>query len=71
MEEFKNLVFQMDVSRFDLKKKDNYKNFHKFILSSVDSGLISRQESVSMIPPMILNIKQNAKVFDMCAAPGN
>ena len=69
--EFSNIVFQMDVSRSDLKKKDNYKNFHKFILSSVDSGLISRQESVSMIPPMILNIKQNAKVFDMCAAPGN
>ena len=68
--EFQNLVFQMDVSRNDLKKKENYKKFHKFIQFSVDSGLISRQEAVSMIPPMLFDVKPNSLLFDMCAAPG-
>ncbi len=70
LDEFINLVFQMDISRHDLKRNDEYKVFHKFIFSSVAAGLISRQEAVSMIPPMLLNVKSNARVFDMCAAPG-
>ena len=61
----------MDISRQDLKKKESYMKFHKFIQFSVDSGIISRQEAVSMIPPMLMGIKPNSKIFDMCAAPGS
>lgn len=39
--------------------------------ASKDSGLISRQEIVSMIPPMLCDIKSHHSVFDMCAAPGS
>lgn len=34
-------------------------------------GIISRQEEVSMIPPLLLEIKANDKCLDMCAAPGS
>jgi multisite-specific tRNA:(cytosine-C5)-methyltransferase len=36
-----------------------------------DSGLITRQELVSMIPPILTDIKSHHSVFDMCAAPGS
>ena len=69
--EYQKLVFNMDISRSDLKRKEGYTNFHKFIQGNVDSGLISRQEAVSMIPPMIMQPKPNQFIFDMCAAPGS
>ena len=31
----------------------------------------SRQETVSMIPPLVLDVKPHHKVLDMCAAPGS
>lgn len=34
-------------------------------------GNISRQETVSMIPPLLLDVQPHHKVFDMCAAPGS
>ena len=40
-------------------------------LSSILSGNISRQETVSMIPPLVLDVKPHHKVLDMCAAPGS
>ena len=38
---------------------------------ATDAGLISRQELVSMIPPLLLDVQSTDIVFDMCAAPGN
>ena len=40
-------------------------------MASADSGLITRQEIVSMIPPLLLDLKSHHSVFDMCAAPGS
>ena len=34
-------------------------------------GNISRQEAVSMIPPLLLDVKPHHYVLDMCAAPGS
>jgi len=34
-------------------------------------GNISRQEAVSMIPPLLLDVKPHHWVLDMCAAPGS
>ena len=34
-------------------------------------GNISRQETVSMIPPLVLDVQPHHKVLDMCAAPGS
>lgn len=34
-------------------------------------GNISRQETVSMIPTLVLDVQSHHKVLDMCAAPGS
>lgn len=35
------------------------------------SGHIGRQEAVSMLPPMFLDVQPDSVVLDMCAAPGS
>lgn len=65
------LVYNINLPRVELKKNLKLKELHKFIHSSVEAGLISRQEAVSMVPPFILNIKKSDKVLDLCAAPGS
>ena len=35
------------------------------------AGNISRQEAVSMIPPLVLDVQSHHRVLDMCAAPGS
>ena len=69
--EWLDLIFNINIPRFELKKTESLKNFHKFIQKNMDAGLISRQEAVSMIPPMLMRISKTDKVFDMCAAPGS
>lgn len=66
-----NLVFNINIPKAELKKNLSLKKFHKFIQFSVDSGMISRQEAVSMLPPFMLNVSKGMKVLDMCAAPGS
>ena len=69
--EWINLVYNININRMELKKNDLLKNFHKFIQFGVDGGVISRQEAVSMIPPMLMQTISTDKIFDMCAAPGS
>lgn len=64
-------IYNINIPRNELRKNNSLKKFHKFIQISVDSGLISRQEAVSMIPPFLLNAKPYMSVLDMCAAPGS
>lgn len=69
--EWKDLVFNINIPRMELKKNESLTKFHKLIQKSVDAGLISRQEAVSMIPPMLMQVKKTDRIFDMCAAPGS
>ena len=69
--EWHNLIYNINIPRFELRKNESLTKFHKFIQKSVDAGLISRQEAVSMIPPMLMDVHPGDKVFDMCAAPGS
>ncbi|KAI8853544.1 hypothetical protein BC829DRAFT_439945 [Chytridium lagenaria] len=45
--------------------------FHSFLMAETEAGNISRQEAVSMIPPLLLNVEPEHYVLDMCAAPGS
>ena len=45
--------------------------FHKFLTAETELGHISRQEEVSMVPPVLLNPQPGDRVLDMCAAPGS
>lgn len=48
-----------------------FASFQKFLVAETDVGNISRQEVVSMIPPLVMDIKPGMTVLDLCAAPGS
>ncbi|XP_003390635.2 PREDICTED: tRNA (cytosine(34)-C(5))-methyltransferase-like, partial [Amphimedon queenslandica] len=41
------------------------------LMEHLSQGNISRQEAVSMIPPLLLGVEPRHFVLDMCAAPGS
>ncbi|CZR65439.1 related to tRNA (cytosine-5-)-methyltransferase NCL1 [Phialocephala subalpina] len=45
--------------------------FQKFLVSETSVGNISRQEVVSIIPPLVMDLQPRMTVLDMCAAPGS
>lgn len=63
--------WQMNITRLDLKKSSILQQLHKFLMAETDNGFISRQEAVSMIPPLLLDVKFGQNLLDMCAAPGS
>ncbi|RKO95493.1 S-adenosyl-L-methionine-dependent methyltransferase, partial [Caulochytrium protostelioides] len=42
-----------------------------FLVAETEVGNISRQEAVSMVPPLFLDVQPGHIVLDMCAAPGS
>lgn len=67
----RKLVWELSMFRNELKKNKMFERLHKFIQQAFDSGLITRQELVSMLPPLLLDVQSTDIIFDMCAAPGN
>uniref|UniRef100_A0A8C0IJ27 tRNA (cytosine(34)-C(5))-methyltransferase n=1 Tax=Bubo bubo TaxID=30461 RepID=A0A8C0IJ27_BUBBB len=65
------LAWHTNLSRKILRKSPQLEKFHQFLVSETECGNISRQEAVSMIPPLLLNINPHHKILDMCAAPGS
>ena len=65
------LGWQMKRSRVEIRKSESSLRLHNFLISESESGYISRQEAVSMVPPLLLDVKPHHKVLDMCAAPGS
>ncbi|CAN0457202.1 unnamed protein product, partial [Laminaria digitata] len=45
--------------------------FHTWLTGLMESGNITRQEAVSMLPPLFLDVQPKHMVLDMCAAPGS
>ncbi|KAI1243167.1 tRNA (cytosine(34)-C(5))-methyltransferase, partial [Lamprotornis superbus] len=65
------LAWHTNLSRKILRKSPQLEKFHQFLVSETECGNISRQEAVSMIPPLLLNVSPHHKILDMCAAPGS
>eukprot|EP01138_Halocafeteria_seosinensis_P001893 gb/GECG01001939.1/.p1 GENE.gb/GECG01001939.1/~~gb/GECG01001939.1/.p1 ORF type:complete len:830 (+),score=119.76 gb/GECG01001939.1/:1-2490(+) len=65
------MAWQINMTRSDLKKNPVTKPFHQWLVTQTSVGNISRQEAVSMIPPLLLDVKSDHKVLDMCASPGS
>lgn len=65
------LAWQFDFSRFHLRRVDHLKQLHEFIKRETETGAITRQEAVSMIPPLFLEAEPHHRILDMCAAPGS
>jgi multisite-specific tRNA:(cytosine-C5)-methyltransferase len=66
-----NLAWQFDFSRSHLRRIPALKMMHEFIKMETETGSITRQEAVSMIPPLFLDVQPHHRVLDMCAAPGS
>ena len=65
------VLYELPLARDVLRKDPILVSIHKFIQRSNDSGLLTRQEVVSMIPPLLLSIKPEHRIYDACAAPGS
>ena len=65
------LAWHVGMARKELRKSPEYKRFHSFLVYETEVGNISRQEAVSMIPPLFLDVRPHHRVIDLCAAPGS
>lgn len=57
------LGWQLKITRKDIRGSVAYYRLHNFLISETGNGNISRQETVSMIPPLLLDIKPSDKVI--------
>ncbi|KAK9053455.1 hypothetical protein SSX86_030089 [Deinandra increscens subsp. villosa] len=64
-------AWQSSFSRMQLRKNKSLHRFHEFLKQENEIGNITRQEAVSMIPPLFLDVHRDHFVIDMCAAPGS
>lgn len=61
----------MTVPKSVIRRFAPFASFQKFLVAETEVGNISRQEVVSMIPPLLMDIRPGMTVLDMCAAPGS
>ncbi|KAJ9564686.1 hypothetical protein OSB04_000652 [Centaurea solstitialis] len=66
-----NFAWQSSFSRMQLRKNKSLERFHEFLKQENEIGNLTRQEAVSMVPPLFLDVHQDHFVLDMCAAPGS
>ncbi|KAH0912841.1 hypothetical protein HID58_036162 [Brassica napus] len=67
----KNLAWHSNFSRKQIRKHKTLERFHEFLKLENEVGNITRQEAVSMVPPLFLDVHPDHFVLDMCAAPGS
>ncbi|XP_039127311.1 RNA cytosine C(5)-methyltransferase NSUN2 [Dioscorea cayenensis subsp. rotundata] len=65
------LAWHSNFSRMQLRKNQTLERFHEFLKQENEVGNITRQEAVSMVPPLFLDVLPDHHILDMCAAPGS
>jgi multisite-specific tRNA:(cytosine-C5)-methyltransferase len=65
------LAWFMTTPKHIVRRFAPFKSFQTFLVAETDVGNITRQEIVSMIPPLLMDIKPGMTVLDLCAAPGS
>lgn len=56
------LAWQLQLTRKDIRRCEAYFKLHNFLISETNNGSISRQEVVSMVPPLVLDVRPSHKV---------
>jgi tRNA (cytosine34-C5)-methyltransferase len=64
-------AYKLGYDRRTIRKNDSLSGLHKWMIQHTDSGNITRQEAVSMVPPIALDVQPHHRCLDMCAAPGS
>ncbi len=65
------LAWWMTTPKNIIRRFPPFASFQKYLVSETSVGNISRQEVVSMIPPLLMDLEPGMAVLDMCAAPGS
>ncbi|KAI8330569.1 S-adenosyl-L-methionine-dependent methyltransferase [Chlamydoabsidia padenii] len=65
------LCYQITCPRKVLRNSPEYTTLQKFLVAENETGNITRQELVSMVPPLLMDIQPGQMILDMCAAPGS
>ncbi|KUJ17011.1 S-adenosyl-L-methionine-dependent methyltransferase [Mollisia scopiformis] len=66
-----DLAWWMTTPKNVVRRFPPFAAFQKYLVSETSVGNISRQEVVSMIPPLVMDLQPSMTVLDMCAAPGS
>lgn len=64
-------AYQINTDGATLAKDESFSELHKLLCREVKLGHIVRQELVSMIPAIFLDVLPHHDTLDMCAAPGS
>ena len=59
--------YQMSVCRNTIRRNVGLKAFHEWLKIQTEAGFITRQETVSMIPPVVLSAEPHHTILDTCA----
>ncbi|KAG7364279.1 NOL1/NOP2/sun family RNA methylase [Nitzschia inconspicua] len=63
--------YQLSLDRQTIRRNPKLESFHNWLKVQTEAGFITRQETVSMIPPVVLNPEPHHMILDMAAAPGS
>ena len=58
-------MHQINTTKQIFKKSKILNNLYKLLQKAFDAGLIARQELVSMIPPLFLDVQPDDIILDM------
>ncbi|XP_065316969.1 RNA cytosine-C(5)-methyltransferase NSUN2-like isoform X3 [Gordionus sp. m RMFG-2023] len=64
-------AWQISASRKNIRKSEEFSNFHKILVAETEIGHFNRQEAVSLIPVQLMDIHSHHIILDMCASPGS
>ena len=59
--------YQMSVCRNTIRRNVGLKEFHEWLKIQTEAGFVTRQETVSMIPPVVLSAEPHHTILDTCA----
>jgi 16S rRNA C967 or C1407 C5-methylase (RsmB/RsmF family) len=64
-------AYQLSLDRQTIRRNAKFETFHNWLKVQTEAGFITRQETVSMIPPVVLDPQPHHMILDMAAAPGS
>mmetsp|Transcript_12098 Transcript_12098/g.17201 ORF Transcript_12098/g.17201 Transcript_12098/m.17201 type:complete len:939 (+) Transcript_12098:26-2842(+) len=64
-------AYQLSLDRKTIRRNERLNTFHEWLKVQTLAGFVTRQETVSMIPPVVLGAQPDNAILDMCAAPGS
>ena len=59
----RGLAYQLNLSRRDIRRCEAYWRLHQCLINETEMGCLSRQEAVSMIPPLLMDVQPHHKVL--------